>query len=194
MTVQYELFKMASGVSGAIVECGVFKGASLTRFTMFRELSENDYSKKIIAFDTFGLFPETNFEADKKRRQRFIDEAGNQSISVDQLIEVLERKRCNRDIELIEGDICHTVPKYLEKNPDLKISLLNLDTDIYEPAVTILEYLWPRIEKKGILILDHYPLFPGEAKAVNNYFSKSNIKIKIRNFPFYPTPCYIVKE
>jgi hypothetical protein len=189
---QYELFKMTSGISGAIVECGVFKGASLARFTMFRELSENDYSKKILAFDTFGLYPETNFEADKKQRQKFLESAGHQSISVEQFVKVLEHKGCNRNIELIAGDICKTIPKYLKKIPDLKISLLNLDTDIYEPAVTILEYFWPRIEKGGILILDDYSVFPGETKAVDDYFSNKNVDI--RNLPFCQTPCYIVKD
>ncbi|MCP4613781.1 MAG: dTDP-6-deoxy-L-hexose 3-O-methyltransferase [Planctomycetes bacterium] len=188
----YELFKMTSGVSGRIVECGVFKGASLARFTMFRELSQKDYSKKIVAFDTFGPYPETNFEADKKRRQDFIESAGTQSISVDQLIKVLEQKGCNRDIELVAGDICQTVPKYLEKTPDLKISLLNLDTDIYEPAVTILECFWPRMAKGGVLILDDYSVFPGETQAVNDYFNDR--QIEIQNLSFCRTPCYIVKK
>ncbi len=38
---QYELFKLVQDVPGAIVECGVFKGASLVRFAAFRELLGN---------------------------------------------------------------------------------------------------------------------------------------------------------
>jgi hypothetical protein len=159
---------------------------------MFRELSRNDYSKKIVAFDTFGLYPETNFGADKKPRQDFIESAGHQSISVAQFVKILEHKGCNRDIELVAGDICKTVPEYLERTPELKISLLNLDTDIYEPAVTILECFWPRIIPGGILILDNYSIFPGETKAVNDYFSRS--KVEIRNLSFSQAPYYIVKE
>ena len=85
-----------------------------------------------------------------------------------------------------------TVPEYLNKNPHLKISLLNLDTDLYEPAVIILKYLWPRIVKGGVLILDDYGVFPGETKAVDEYFKGKNIKIM--KFPFAMTPCYIVKD
>jgi len=188
----YELFKMVLDVPGAIVEGGVFKGASLSRFAMFRDLFGNVFSKKIIAFDSFGKFPETSFEPDKKFREKFINAAGEQSISIDQMTRVLEYKKCNRFVELIEGDICKTVPEYIKENPQLKISLLNLDTDIYEPAVTILENLYPKIEKNGVLILDDYGTFPGETKAVDEYFKDKNIRIY--KFPFCMTPCYIIKD
>lgn len=188
----YELFKMVLDVPGAIVECGIFKGVSLARFAMFRELFGNPYSKKIIGFDVFDTFPITNFDADKLFRKRFIEAAGKDSISVEQMMEVLEHKRCDQFVELVKGDICETVPKYVEENPNLKISLLNLDTDIYEPAVTILEHFYPRVQKGGILILDDYGVFPGETKAVDDYFQDR--PVKIRKFPFCMTPSYIIKE
>ncbi|MBK5245369.1 MAG: dTDP-6-deoxy-L-hexose 3-O-methyltransferase, partial [Eubacteriaceae bacterium] len=79
-----------------------------------------------------------------------------------------------------------------DNNPHLKISLLNLDTDIYEPAVTILEHLWPRIVRGGVLILDDYGTFPGETKAVDDYFDGKDIIIN--KFDFAMTPCYIIKD
>jgi len=188
----YELYKMTLSLAGAIVECGVFKGASLVRFAVFRELLQNPFSKKIIAFDTFSKFPESNFANDKRLRQRFVDEAGDESISKEQLWKVLNNKGINKSIELIEGNIIDTVPSYLEEHPELRISLLNLDTDIYEPAVTILEELYPRIVRGGVLLLDDYGTFPGETKAVDEYFK--NMDVKIRKFLFCMTPCYIVKQ
>lgn len=190
--IHYELFKMTSQVPGAMIECGVFKGVSLSRFVMFRSLLENDCSRKIIGFDTFGAFPETQYELDKAVRQRFIEEAGGESISVEQMTSVLEHKGCTTGVELVKGDICETVGKYLQENPHLKVSLLNLDTDIYEPATVILENFWPRIQKGGILILDDYGVFPGETRAVDDYFRDKSVVI--RRFPFSSTPCYIVKE
>ena len=187
----YEIYKMIKEIPGEIVECGVFKGASLLRFAMFREIFGNPFSKKIIGFDTFGKFPETNFQDDKKARNKFIDSAGEDSISKDQLFQILNQKNLNRHLNLIEGDITKTVPDYVKTNPELKISLLNLDTDIYEPAVSILENLYPRITKGGILMLDDYGTHPGETKAVDEYFHNKNIEIK--KFPFAMTPCYIIK-
>lgn len=188
----YELYKMAKDAPGDIVECGVFKGTSLIRFTTFRYLLENPFSKKIVGFDSFGDFPKTNFPADKKMRQYHIDTAGPQSISKQQLMEVLKHKGIDKHVELVKGDITRTVPKYVKSHPALKISLLNLDVDIYEPAKVILEYLYPRIVKGGVLLLDDYGVFPGETKAADEYFKDKNIKI--RKLPFCVTPSYVIKE
>jgi len=189
---QYEIYKMVKDIPGTIVECGVFKGVSLARFAMFREILGNPFNKKIIAFDTFDKFPETSFVQDQKARTRFIQDAGEDSISKQQMEKVLENKGTNKFVELIAGDITKTVPAYIESNPELKISLLNLDTDIYEPAVTILEHLYPRITKGGILMLDDYGTHPGETKAVDEYFQNKDVEIK--KFSFAMTPCYIVKS
>ncbi len=188
----YELFNKVIDIGGEIVECGVFKGASLARFAMFREIFTNPFSKKIIAFDVFGKFPQTKFKDDVKVRKNFVKEAGENSISKPQLLHVLKNKGITKWIELVKGDITRTVPAYIKKHPELKISLLNLDTDIYEPAVTILEHLYPRIVKGGVLIIDDYGTFPGETKAVDEYFK--NKKVKINKFPFRTTPCYLVKQ
>lgn len=188
----YELFKMALPLPGAIVECGVFKGASLSRFAMFRELFGHPSTKKIIGFDIFGRFPQMDYDEDKPYLQHFIDLAGEESISKDQLVEVLTIKGVNKNVELVKGNILKTVPDYVKFHPELKISLLNLDTDVYEPAVTILEELYPRLVKGGILILDDYGVFPGETKAVDDYFQGKDYKI--HKFPFASTPCYLVKD
>lgn len=188
----YELFKMVQNVPGAIVECGIFKGASFARWSMFRELLLNSFSKKLIGFDIFGTFPETNFEADKKIVEDWKSNAGDQSISQSQLMDVLKYKGTNKNVELVEGDILKTVPEYLDAHPELIISLLNLDTDIYEPAVTILDNFYPRIVPGGILVLDDYGVFPGETKAVEDYFKDK--KVKIEKLPFCMTPCYVVKK
>ena len=97
----YELFKMVNDLPGAIVECGIFKGASLARFAMFRDIYGNPHSKKIIGFDIFGRFPETNYEDDKILRERFMKGAGEESISTEQMMEVLKHKGIERNVELV---------------------------------------------------------------------------------------------
>ena len=188
----YELYKMVINLSGDIVECGIFKGASFVRFAMIREILGNPSSKKLIGFDCFGKFPKTKFKHDKKALKDWTAVAGDQSISRKDLIDVLEHKDCSINFDLVEGDITETVPTYVDEHPELKISLLNLDTDIYEPAVTILKYLWPKIISGGVLILDDYGVFPGETKAVDEYFA--GIDVKIQKFPFSKTPSFIIKE
>ncbi|MEO8666317.1 MAG: TylF/MycF/NovP-related O-methyltransferase [Ignavibacteria bacterium] len=192
LVAHYELFKMTKDIEGSIVECGVFKGASFLRFAMYRKLFDENSKRKIIGFDSFAAFPQTNYEPDIKMRIDFVEECGEQSISTSQLMELLEKKDCAESIELVAGDITNTIPGYVEKNPDLKISMLNLDADVYEPSVTVLEYLYPRIVPGGILILDDYGVFPGETKAVDDYFKDKNVDI--RKFSYSMTPSYLIKN
>ena len=46
LLIQYELFLRTEKIPGEIIECGVFKGISLIRFGIFRDLFQKK-SKKI---------------------------------------------------------------------------------------------------------------------------------------------------
>ena len=189
MVAHYELFKMSSKIPGCIIECGVFKGASLIRFATFLKLLKSN--KKIIAFDTFGKHTTTKISSDHKRRKKLLSH-GKEAISEKQLIGILKRKGLKKNIQLIKGDITKTVPNYLKLNPKLKISLLNLDVDFYEPSMSILKNFYPKLSKDGILMLDDYGVWDGETMAVDEYFIDK--KIKIRKYTFSKTPSYIIKN
>lgn len=190
LIAHYELYRMTEGVPGDILECGVFRGASLMRFAAFRDLFD-EKDKKLVGFDTFHTFPEAKFEGDRQVRDNFVlDTNGGESISRSQLERVIKQKSIE-NVELLEGDITETIPRYLSEHPDLEISLLNLDVDIYEPSVVILDTLFPRIVKNGILVLDDYDTFPGETQAVDEYFKDKDVEIE--KLSFCKTPCYIKK-
>lgn len=191
LIAHFELFERVRKIQGDIVECGVFKGVSLIQFTTFSKMFDVR-PRAIVGFDTFDRFPPTSFSKDKRKRKAFIHDAGERSISKEQLRLVLKKKGLQRGVTLVEGDIRKTVPAYVVSHPHCQIALLNLDTDIYEPAVTILEHLYPRIIKGGVLVLDDYGVFPGETKAVDDYFRGKGATIE--RFPYSKTPCYIVKR
>lgn len=191
LLAHYELLKETKDLPGAIVEFGIFKGASFTRLAMLRDLLGMRYAKKLIGFDIFGKFPETDYVDDKGSRERFINAAGNESIGYDELVNILENKQLLYDVTLIKGDILKTLPEYLQLNPETKFSFINLDTDIYEPAKCILEYCWDRLVKGGILLLDDYTFFAGENKAVDDFLSGKDIGVNISLYA--KSPCYIRK-
>ena len=80
---------------------------------------------------------------------------------------------------------------FVEENQDLKISFLNIDTDLYEPCVTALEKLYPLVSPGGVVLLDNYNVFPGETKAVDEYFGPD---LDIRTLDLCKTPSFIVKD
>ena len=186
----YELFQLSSKSQGHIIECGVFKGISLIRFATFLKLLEKS-NKKIIAFDAFGKHPTTKIASDHKRRKELLSH-GKEAISEKQIMKVLKQKGLEKNIELIRGDITETVPRYLKSNPKLKISLLNLDVDFYEPSMVILKNFYPKLSKGGILMLDDYGVWDGETIATDEYFAGK--KIKIRKPSFSQTPSYVIKN
>lgn len=191
LMAHYELYRLSQKLPGAIVECGVFKGASLIRFRTFEEVF-NHSRRQTIAFDSFGKFPPTSYSADRPRLKKYIAEAGADSISTSQLRQVFRRKNLGSKVQLVKGNIVTTVPAYVRSHPQLKISLLHIDTDVFEPAVVILEYLFPRLVKGGVLVLDDYGKFPGETKAVNDYLGKK--KKFIKHFSFAKSPHYYIKR
>jgi hypothetical protein len=186
-----EFFKRTSSIRGEIVEFGIFKGNSFFRWIKFRDLLEQTSSRKIIGFDVFGDFPEANFEDDKLRRDAFVKETkGGKSISYDELIELLEKQNLRKNVDIIEGDILKTLDVYLQNNPQLKISLLHIDVDLYEPTKYILESLYSKVTKGGIIILDDYGAFAGTNKAVDDFFKN---QVEVKKLPYSNAISYIVK-
>ena len=81
LLAHYELYKSVVNLPGQVVECGVFKGASLMRFFTFREILESPYSRKLVGFDAFGSFPCHGNDEDLSFIKRFESEAGESSLS-----------------------------------------------------------------------------------------------------------------
>ncbi|NBW13001.1 MAG: hypothetical protein EBR82_33770 [Caulobacteraceae bacterium] len=77
------------------------------------------------------------------------------------------------NIYYIKGDVSETLQDY--KNIPTKISLLRLDTDWYDSTKNELIYLYPKLVLNGVLIIDDYGHWNGCKKAVDEYFSDTNI-------------------
>ncbi|MBF96473.1 MAG: Demethyldecarbamoylnovobiocin O-methyltransferase [Alphaproteobacteria bacterium MarineAlpha9_Bin4] len=173
-----DLFRRISNIRGEIVECGVFKGNSLMRWIKFRSLLENSFSRKIYGFDTFGKFPDASLEEERRKRNEFINEAGNESVKKKEFQEYLEKLNLKENVYLIEGDINNTVPDFISKNNEIRISLLHIDVDLYEPTKVCIENFYPHVARGGIIILDDYGAFPGANKAVEEFIENKNFKVE----------------
>src|ERR1017187_6372620 len=88
-------------------------------------------------------------------------------------------------------------PQFVKDNPGLRIALLNLDVDLYEPTKAALESLYPLVVSGGIVLFDDYgwEQWPGASRAVDEYFAAIGEKPAIHHFPTTPTPGgYMVKR
>ncbi len=198
-----EIFQKTLNLPGCIVECGVFKGASLLTFTKLIEiLCPGDSLKRVVGFDTFEGFPSLNEKDGAPDERRGKVQGGWNSKDflpfLEQIIDITQRDsmipRFKR-VELVKGDACKTVPAYVKKNPGLRVALLHLDMDIYEPTMAALEHLYPLVVPGGVVLLDEYGMdgFPGESKAFDEYFGDH--RPVLTKFPYISTPGgYFIKQ
>ena len=186
----YEIYKKIISLPGDVVECGVFKGISLTRFLTFREILEYNNSRKIYGFDVFGKFPKPKNQGDKSFLKRWEKNAGD-GIDAQELNNfLLEKKFLN--FELVKGDVKKTIPNLIKQQPHLKISLLHLDMDIYEPTKFVLNKLFSYVVKGGIILIDDYNSVFGATKATDEFLNL-NKNLEIKKLNFYKVPSYIIK-
>lgn len=193
MLALYEAYKIMSVRGGVLVECGVFKGASFSILSILRNLLERAEIRKLVAFDTFSKFAETGNKVDIRLREEIEQKAGLDCITVGQMQETLKARGCGleENIELVAGDICHTVPRYIEQHPELEISFLSVDVDFFEPTQVILDHLYPKVISGGIVLFDDYNVVEGETQAVNRFLEKNDLTLQ--RFPFARHPYYILK-
>jgi len=192
MLAHYELYKSIVDLPGTVVECGVFKGASFIRFCTYRQILESPYSRKILGFDAFGKFPNNSNDdsLDQKFIEKFSCDAGN-GITTNELSHVLTKKNID-NYELIEGNIENTIPEYIEKHPELKIALLHIDVDVYQPTMVSLQNLYDHVVRGGLVVFDDYSTVYGETKAIDEFFI--NKKITISKLPISHIPSFIKKS
>ena len=192
----YEIYKRISKLNGDIIECGVFKGVSLIRFLTFRDFDKTSKIKKIYGFDAFGSFPTPATDKIHKIRDTNIaklhDKKIGLGINIKKLDNVLKKKGF-KNYQLIKGDVTKTIDFFVANKKDLKISLLHLDMDIYEPTKHTLNKLFKFIIKNGIILIDDYKHIKGATVAIDE-FLKENKKLHIQKLSSTSRPSFIIKK
>ena len=157
---RYEMFKRVLSVQGSVVECGVLFGGGLMAWAQLSAILEPmNHQRRIIGFDTFDGFVGIS-EEDEKGTSSFLNKGDYAVDSYDDLKEGIGLYDANRflrhisKVELVKGNICQTLPQYLEAHPHLVVSLLNVDFDLFEPTKVALEHLVPRMPKGAIIAFD----------------------------------------
>src|SRR3990167_1746316 len=152
-----ELYKQIINVNGSIVEFGVRWGQNMALFESFRGMYEPyNYTRKIIGFDTFSGFP----EIDQKDGSAHCAVENGYSVTdcyeaelemILKLHENLNPVSHIRTTELIKGDATKTFPHYLQKHPELLVSLVYFDFDIYKPTKICLELIKRHLVKGAVV-------------------------------------------
>jgi hypothetical protein len=196
----HDLYRLALPVHGVVMEFGTRWGQNVVTFTNLRGIYEPyNYTRKIVAFDTFEGFPtvdpkdggdpvvHTGAYAVTKGYDGFLGGLMRYHESESPLSHMVKH-------ELVKGDVCETLPKYLEQHPETIVALAYFDVDLYEPTKKCLEALAPYLTKGSVLGFDelNFPAFPGETVALREALGLS--RHAVRRSPLSPTASYLVVD
>lgn len=170
----HSLYEKILDVHGIVIEFGVRWGRNLALFSTFRNVYEpHNYSRKIVGFDTFGGFPDDG----EAEAGAFAVPVGYESYLTDILTahERLAPRSHQQRFELVKGDVCKTLPQYLDEHPETIIALAYFDLDLYAPTYDCLTTIVPYLTKGSIVGFDNLllPPFPGETKALRHAWGPS---------------------
>jgi Macrocin-O-methyltransferase (TylF) len=76
-------------------------------------------------------------------------------------------------------------------HPELKIALLHVDVDVYLPTKVILQELFDRVVKGGLVVFDDYGTVAGETRAIDEFLEKTGSDVLIEKLPISHIPAYI---
>lgn len=179
----FDLYKKIINVPGVICEFGVQWGASTATLLNLQNILEpNNYSRKIIGFDTFKGFLDVNEKDGSSVDVGDYSTFNDYQKILDEILSIHAADSPYKHIEkysLVKGDASETVDLWLKENPHAIVSMAIFDMDLYEPTKNVLEKILPRLVKGSILVFDelNYPGFPGETMAVNEILGLNNLRL-----------------
>jgi|TARA_B110000438_G_scaffold225368_1_gene219404 hypothetical protein len=188
---KYELFKKIINVPGDICECGVFKGSGIYTWVKFLKLFKPNNNFKVVGFDFFGKKVKTKSKYKLDKKVLKWHETGTTTQG-----EII--KKCKewdfKNLKLYAGDVKKTTKIYADENFGSRIALLYLDVDNYEGTLEILNNLYKKMAKGGIIAFDEYALQGhGESDAVDEFFKDKKIKLKSFSWANSPTAYTVIE-
>ncbi len=181
------LYQQFLNTHGVIMEFGTRWGTNMVTLSNLRGIYEPfNYNRKIIGFDTFEGFKNTNAKDDGKHdiiKEGAFSVTENYTDYLDQLLLIHQNESPLSHInkyEIVKGDAPVQLSKYLSENPQTIIAFAHFDFDIYKPTLDCLNIIKPHLVKGSIISFDELndPNFPGETKAVNEAFGLNTIELK----------------
>lgn len=176
-------------INGAFVECGTWRGGNSIAASLV--CKSQSINREFYIYDTFTGMSKPNDEIDQSI---FHNESSVYTYKKNQendhnlwCYSSLKEVKNNfknaslslENIKFVEGMVENTL-KISSNLPD-RIAVLRLDTDWYESTLTELEYLYPKLESGGIILIDDYGYWDGARKAVDEFFSKKGAPLR----PFF---------
>jgi hypothetical protein len=198
-----ELFRRTLDVPGDIAELGVYRGLGLlTWANLLESYAIGDRTKMVYGFDNWAGFrsfsPQDGGENAGAHKVLGGFDPSDFRAELEDAIAIFDTDRFipwKARTELIDGDIEHSVPAFIEGHPGVRFSLVHFDCDLYAPTLAGLEAIWPRVSRGGLILFDEYAIadWPGETQAVDEFLaSRPDVRVQTLSWTNAPAG-FIVK-
>lgn len=196
---RFQFFEKVKHLAGDIVEVGVFKGSGIATFSKFIEIFMPNSNKKVIGFDIFDdSMKEQILDKDgmfDKEKMNIVYSKVNQSeLSLESVTARLDSMNIHKKYMLVRGDVEETLPKFVQINPGLRVSLIYIDVDLDRPTYATLKYLWNRLLPGGIIVFDEYEYHKfSESNGVEKFLKEFNLPYSVISTNWIAPTAYIQK-
>jgi O-methyltransferase len=146
-------------VPGAFAELGVYKGLTARLFHHYAP------ERPLHLFDTFeGFTNRSNLEE--------LNSVGWSAKSLsDTSLEAVRHfvAAQNDNVAFHKGFFPDSVPSALQTE---SFAFVHLDADLYAPILDGLKFFYPRLSRRGMIVVHDYSSWPGPYRAVNEFLSE----------------------
>jgi hypothetical protein len=151
-------------------------------------LAQGDTSKQLFLYDTFeGLTAPSdrdvniNDQSARSMKSALVGPGTYYAVGLDEVRENLYSTGYPIErIHFVKGRVEDTIPR---KSPG-RIALLRLDTDWYESTKHELNYLYPLVDRNGIVIIDDYGEWEGARLAVDEYLATLSERVFLHRIDY----------
>ncbi len=165
---------LAEKVPGDFIETGVWRGgACIMMRAVLHAYAVTD--RRVIAADTFAGLPppSSDIPPDKESYLHTIPEF---AVSLNEVKSAFSRYGLlDGQVVFVEGLLKETLPTL----PVDMLAMLRLDADMYESTMDGLTHLYPKVSRRGSIIVDDYFLFEAHRRAVDEYRASHEIHDEI---------------
>ncbi|MBY0430238.1 MAG: TylF/MycF family methyltransferase [Rhodospirillales bacterium] len=192
------LYRQILEVQGVVMEFGTRWGQNASLFTALRGIYEPfNRLRKVVAFDTFAGFPGVDAKDGPRMAEGGYATTQDYEAYLDSVLTLQEREAPLdhiRKYEVIKGDVCGTVPAYLERQPETVVALAYFDLDLYEPTLQCLKAIRPHITRGTVLAFDEVndAATPGETVALREVLGLDRFALK--RYRYNARTSYLIVE
>jgi hypothetical protein len=166
---------VAARATGDFVECGV--NAGFVSSAIMRYLDWNTLGRRFFLVDTFQGPVAAQYSTEEVGQGRL--EIARRLQSDGAYVTDLERIRRNysewQGAEVVQGQ----VPEVLPRVPSKTVAFLHIDMNCAYPEAAALEYFWPMMAERGVILFDDYCYegYAAQSRAIDRVAAPLGVEI-----------------